>query len=279
MNDDCASQSAEPPGRLSVDLPFINPASAKRPSNARNLVIGPRARLFRERFFPAVTDFDWNDWHWQLRNRITDLRTLERFLQVSEDERLALEQHSGPLPVGITPYYASLLDEVNPTQPLRRTVVMVTAEHFRVPGEADDPLGEDHSSPVPGLVHRYPDRVLFLVTGFCSVYCRYCTRSRMVGNPGGEYRFNTKQWDRALEYIAAHKEIRDVLLSGGDPSDTGRQSSGMAVVPASPNPACRVPADRDESPVGSSATGDARAHSHVAQVPSALDEYSLYPSG
>ncbi len=217
MNDDCASQSAEPPGRLSVDLPFVNPAPAKRPSNARNLVIGPRARLFRERFFPAVTDFEWNDWHWQLRNRITDLRTLERFLQVSEDERLALQSHSGPLPVGITPYYASLIDEINPAQPLRRTVVMVTAEHFRVPGEADDPLGEDHSSPVPGLVHRYPDRVLFLVTGFCSVYCRYCTRSRMVGNPGGEYRFNTKQWDRALEYIASHTEIRDVLLSGGDP--------------------------------------------------------------
>ncbi|MFB3905454.1 MAG: KamA family radical SAM protein [Acidobacteriota bacterium] len=217
MNEDCASPSAEPPGRYS-NLPLMDPSLASTPVSANGKqVIGERTRLFRERFFPAVTDQDWNDWHWQLRNRITDLRTLERFIRVSEDERLAINQHSGPLPVGITPYYASLLDEYNPLQPLRRTVVMVTDEHRRVPGEADDPLNEDHDSPVPGLVHRYPDRVLFLVTGFCSVYCRYCTRSRMVGNPGGEYRFNIKQWERAIDYIAANPCIRDVLLSGGDP--------------------------------------------------------------
>jgi lysine 2,3-aminomutase len=216
MNEDCASPSAEPPGRR-ISLPLLDAQLAVPPQINGKFVIGPKARLFKERFFPQITDQDWSDWHWQLRNRITDLRALERILRVSEDERLALGQHRGPLPVGITPYYASLLDENNPQQPLRRTVVMVTSEHTRTVGESDDPLSEDHDTAVPGLVHRYPDRVLFLVTGFCSVYCRYCTRSRMVGNPGGEYRFNTHQWERAIEYIEANPSIRDVLLSGGDP--------------------------------------------------------------
>jgi lysine 2,3-aminomutase len=216
MNEDCASPSAEPPGRSQI-LPLID-ASPMSPVGSNNGTdTGPGTRLFRDRFFPSITDQEWNDWHWQLRNRITDLPTLARFLKISEDERVAIEQHRGPLPVGITPYYASLLDELNPMQPLRRTVVMVTDEQVRNFGEADDPLNEDHDTVVPGVVHRYPDRVLFLVTGFCSVYCRYCTRSRMVGNPGGEYRFNTSQWERAIDYIATHPQIRDVLLSGGDP--------------------------------------------------------------
>jgi lysine 2,3-aminomutase len=117
----------------------------------------------------------------------------------------------------MTPYYASLLDPDNPNQGLRKTVVMVEAEYLRNPGEERDPLNEDGDSPVPGLVHRYPDRVLFLVTGTCPVYCRYCTRSRMVGKPGGEYSFDTKQWEQAIAYIAATPTIRDVLISGGDP--------------------------------------------------------------
>jgi lysine 2,3-aminomutase len=98
---------------------------------------------------------------------------------------------------------------------------MAGGEYVRLPGEEDDPLGEDHDTVVPGLVHRYPDRVLFLTTGTCSTYCRYCTRSRLVGNPGGEYQFNVRNWDRALEYLEAHSEIRDVLLSGGDPLTIG----------------------------------------------------------
>jgi lysine 2,3-aminomutase len=126
-------------------------------------------------------------------------------------------RHQGSLPVGITPYYASLLDRENPDDPLRRTHIPVGQEYLRTPGEADDPLGEDHDAAVPGLVHRYPDRVLFLATGFCSTYCRYCTRSRMVGEAGGEYSFSRRQWEQALGYIEAHTEIRDVLISGGDP--------------------------------------------------------------
>jgi lysine 2,3-aminomutase len=105
----------------------------------------------------------------------------------------------------------------DPFEPLRRTHIPVGTEYLKTPGEADDPLGEDGHSVVPGLVHRYPDRVLFLATGFCSTYCRYCTRSRMVGEAGGDYTFSRPQWEEALNYIASHPEVRDVLISGGDP--------------------------------------------------------------
>jgi lysine 2,3-aminomutase len=118
--------------------------------------------------------------------------------------------------VGITPYYASLLDPADPAQGLRRTVVPVGAEYLRSRGEADDPLGEDGTSPVPGLVHRYPDRVLLLVTNFCSVYCRYCTRARMVGAVG-ERSIRKHDLEAAIDYIERTPVIRDVLLSGGDP--------------------------------------------------------------
>jgi lysine 2,3-aminomutase len=142
---------------------------------------------------------------------------LERAFTLSADERDAIERHKGSLPVGITPYYASLLDRENPEDGLRRTHIPVGQEYLRAPGEADDPLGEDHDAAVPGLVHRYPDRVLFLATGFCSTYCRYCTRSRMVGEAGGEYSFSKSQWEKAFAYLEAHTEVRDVLISGGDP--------------------------------------------------------------
>ncbi len=178
---------------------------------------GERIRRFRERFFPYTTDKEWNDWRWQLRNRIRSAHALERVIVLSDDERRATALPSGEaLPFAVTPYYAALLDPVNPLHPLRRTVVPVGAERLCDPREAADPLSEERDSPLPGLVHRYPDRVLFLVTDFCSTFCRYCTRSRMVGN-GGEGGFKRGQWERAIEYIASHPEIRDVLLSGGDP--------------------------------------------------------------
>ncbi len=178
---------------------------------------GEATRAFRRRYFPDATTVEWNDWRWQLRNRIKSLAHLERIFQLSDDERDAVSRHTGSLPVGITPYYASLMNLADPTDALRRTHIPVGQEYIKVQGEADDPLGEDHDLAAPGLVHRYPDRVLFLTTGFCSTYCRYCTRSRMVGEAGGIYDFSTKQWDKALAYIEAHPEIRDVLLSGGDP--------------------------------------------------------------
>lgn len=178
---------------------------------------GDETRAFRRRFFPDATSAEWNDWRWQLRNRIKTLAHLEKIFQLSDDEREAVGRHTGSLPVGITPYYASLMNLTDPTDGLRRTHIPVGQEYIKVQGEADDPLGEDHDLAAPGLVHRYPDRVLFLTTGFCSTYCRYCTRSRMVGEAGGIYDFSTRQWDQALAYIEQHTEVRDVLLSGGDP--------------------------------------------------------------
>jgi lysine 2,3-aminomutase len=120
------------------------------------------------------------------------------------------------LPLSITPYFASLLDEFDINQPLRKTVVPLVHEHSFSPGEEADPLGEEDDSPVPGLVHRYPDRVLFLVTNFCSTYCRYCTRSRMVGK-SKDHCVSLNRWEKAIEYIRNTKSVRDVLLSGGDP--------------------------------------------------------------
>ena len=162
--------------------PSPPPVRHARRRPAARLVISPRTQTFRKRFFPSVSAHDWNDWRWQLRHRIKDLDTLARIIHLSDDERTAITRHQGALPVGLNPYYASLLDPDDSHQPLRYTVVPVNGEYMRAPEEADDPLSEDSHSPVPGLVHRYPDRVLFLVTGFCSVYCRYCTRSRMVAH-------------------------------------------------------------------------------------------------
>ena len=173
------------------------------------------AREFRRRFFPDATDREWRDWHWQFRNRIRDADTLSQMILLSEDERQAFLHPGGALPFAITPYYASLLDASDARQPIRRTVVPVIDERFHAPGEAGDPLNEDMSSPVPGIVHRYPDRVLFLVTSLCSTHCRYCTRSRLVGN--NVRNISAEQWDRAIAYIEENDHIRDVLLSGGDP--------------------------------------------------------------
>jgi lysine 2,3-aminomutase len=179
--------------------------------------VGPQTRAFRKRFYPEIDAAQWNDWRWQARTRIRTLAELERIFVLSDDERDAVVRHQGSLPLGITPYYASLMAREDALEPLRRTHIPVGSEYLKTPGEADDPLGEDGHSAVPGLVHRYPDRVLFLATGFCSTYCRYCTRSRMVGEAGGDYTFSRPQWDEALNYIADNPEIRDVLISGGDP--------------------------------------------------------------
>ncbi|HOW69399.1 MAG TPA: KamA family radical SAM protein [Phycisphaerae bacterium] len=178
--------------------------------------IGSRTNAFCRRFYPDATAAEWNDWQWQLRNRIRDLAGLERVFRLSDDERETVLRLGGRLPIGITPYYASHMGHDDPNHPTRRAMIPVSGEFVRTVGEADDPLGEDGHSPVPGLVHRYPDRVLFLVTNFCATYCRYCTRARMVGH-SGEYHFNYKQYQKAVDYIGAHPEIRDVLLSGGDP--------------------------------------------------------------
>jgi lysine 2,3-aminomutase len=216
MDHERETDEAEPPSSVTGLVRPLFPPTVRERERIAPFPQSERSRLFRRRFFPDAAATDWNDWRWQLRNRIRDMAGLTRILRLSDDERAAVARHTGPLPVGITPYYASLLSETDPAQPLRRTHIPVGGEYVRGPGESDDPLGEDHDAVVPGLVHRYPDRVLFLATGFCSTYCRYCTRSRMVGG-NGEYTFSLSQWQRAIDYIAATPTIRDVLLSGGDP--------------------------------------------------------------
>ncbi|MEX0707682.1 MAG: KamA family radical SAM protein [Woeseia sp.] len=175
-----------------------------------------QSAAFLARHYPDATTDDWNDWRWQNRHRVRTLADLERMIELSDEEAAAIRRHTGSLPVGITPYYASLLDRNDPSQPLRRTVVPVLGEYDVSRGENDDPLGEDSHSPVPGLVHRYPDRVLLLVTNFCSVYCRYCTRARMVGSVG-ERSVKKSDIEAALGYIEQTQAVRDVLISGGDP--------------------------------------------------------------
>jgi lysine 2,3-aminomutase len=204
---------------VQISFPFYSHYSTlvRRPKRIINkFPISPRAEEFRRRAFPGSTISQWNDWRWQLRNRITSLEQLSELLTLTMDEITAICRHRGTLPLAITPYDASLLASDQPSQPLRRTVVPVCDEYLLTAGEAEDPLGEDRDSPVHGLVHRYPDRVLFLVTDFCSTNCRYCTRSRLIGTEQRKQGL-ARQWEHALQYIETHPEIRDVLLSGGDP--------------------------------------------------------------
>jgi lysine 2,3-aminomutase len=175
----------------------------------------PKTRAFRRLFFRDVADKQWNDWRWQARNRIRTLDQLEQMLLLSDEEREGIARSGAMLPVGITPYYMSLLSASDDQQPLRRTVIPTVHEFTQGRGEAADPLGEEHDSPVPGLVHRYPDRVLLLVLDFCSSYCRYCTRSRVVGQ--GEIVPSEERLEQAFDYIRRTPTVRDVLLSGGDP--------------------------------------------------------------
>lgn len=215
-------------GRTSLNghgRPGSSPANAHRietPTDGnlavslrRRAYSNPRTRAFRKRFFPQATDKEWNDWRWQSRHRIRSLADMEAMLRLSDGERDALSRGGMMLPVGISPYYMSLLDPEDAEQPLRKTVVPNSAEFVRTAGEADDPLGEDSHSPVPGLVHRYPDRVLLLALDFCSTYCRYCTRSRVVGH--GEIAPNEARLEAAFDYLRKTPQIRDVLISGGDP--------------------------------------------------------------
>ena len=158
---------------------------------------------------------DWNDWHWQLRNRITNLAQLETLLELSPQERAGCLFAAHKLALAITPHFFNLIDPQDPNCPVRRQVIPHIDESVVAPGESEDPVGEEGTMPVPGIVHRYPDRVLFLVTDRCASYCRYCTRSRLVSN-AQSYDFHP-ELEQGLQYIAAHPEVRDVLISGGDP--------------------------------------------------------------
>ena len=156
----------------------------------------------------------WNDWTWQLRHRICNTETLEKLLPLTATEREGCLHAKKRLAFAITPYFFNLIDPENPDCPIRKQVVPRAEEFEKDPEELSDPVGEESSMPVPGLVHRYPDRVLLLVTDRCASYCRYCTRSRLVSD-AQSYHFHP-HIEPALKYLEAHKEVRDVLISGGD---------------------------------------------------------------
>ncbi len=168
----------------------------------------------KKSYFPNVSDDDWNNWHWQVKNRITSLEMLERYIKLSDNEKKAILQVLGKFRMAITPYYLTLMDPDDPKCPVRMQAIPTINEMHVGSHDFNDPLHEDVDSPVPGLTHRYPDRVLFLITDMCSMYCRHCTRRRFAGQNDNE---RTKSSiDAGIEYIKNHPEVRDVLLSGGD---------------------------------------------------------------
>ena len=193
-----------------------SPVNGGEPPSGRLLQSLKEFRSAGRGFWCDVSDADWNDWHWQLKHRITTPEQLQRLMPMLTPEEFAgakLSNHK--LALAITPYFFNLIDPADEHCPIRRQVIPRIEETHTASWEMSDPCGEDSHSPVPGLVHRYPDRVLFLVTDRCAAYCRYCTRSRLVSNASG-YDFHP-EFDKQIAYIAQHPEIRDVLLSGGDP--------------------------------------------------------------
>ncbi|MHB1315711.1 MAG: lysine 2,3-aminomutase [Christensenellales bacterium] len=161
------------------------------------------------------TDEQWNDWKWQFKNRITSVEELGKVIPLSEQEKQEISKCLTLFRMAITPYYASLMDPKDPGCPIRMQAVPTINETRILPCEMDDPLNEEQDSPVKNIVHRYPDRVLFLVTHQCSMYCRHCTRRRTVGEE--DKLITDGEVDDAIRYIAQHPQIRDVLVSGGDP--------------------------------------------------------------
>lgn len=191
---------------LAVQQTFIDPAVLKRS------IIGDYHRID---LWKDVSELDWEDWHWQVKNRIRTEENLSHLIKLTSEEEEGVKKSRGRLSLALTPYWATLMDPDDPNCPIRKQAVPVKLELKTSPHEMNDPCAEDRDSPVPGLVHRYPDRALLLVTEMCFSYCRHCTRRRMVGEDKNI--LDLKNLDRAVDYIRSNRKIRDVLISGGDP--------------------------------------------------------------
>jgi lysine 2,3-aminomutase len=161
-----------------------------------------------------ITDEQWNDWHWQVQNRIDKVEDLKKVVNLTKEEEEGITKSLEILRMGITPYYALLMDKDDPNCPVRKQAIPTIYETCKSDADMEDPLHEDEDSPVPGLTHRYPDRVLLLITDMCSMYCRHCTRRRFAGQKDDLMPMD--RIDMAIEYIRNTPVIRDVLLSGGD---------------------------------------------------------------
>jgi lysine 2,3-aminomutase len=213
-----------PSGQAEIAAERPNGTGAGRPlavAPVRGEPVRPVPHIL-SRFPPAprsvwkgVPDALWNDWHWQQRERVTTLAQLEEVIRVSPEERRAAVETESEFHMGITPYYAALMDPDDPSCPIRLQSVPTMGEMQIAPADLEDPLAEERDMPVRGITHRYPDRVLFYTTHNCPVYCRHCTRKRKVADPTSAAA--KKQIEDGLAYIASHPEIRDVVVSGGDP--------------------------------------------------------------
>jgi len=199
-----AEDAPEPPGAL-------RPLTA-----AQEIVRAPASglNLVGRRAFDA-TDEQWSDWRWQMSRRLRSQQDFQRILELSGEEMDGLTIACKKFVVGVTPYWASLMERDNPDCPIRRQVVPSVKELYCSPTDMEDPCGEDRDMKAPGLVHRYPDRALFLSSDKCASYCRYCTRSRLVGN--GELGSALERLELAASYVESRPQVRDVLISGGDP--------------------------------------------------------------
>ena len=198
------------------DETIITEDPAEPPSCAHDADEPPLtpSKSFRLKFYPDVSDAQWNDWHWHFKNRITTVEDLIRFIPLSVKEKTRLKLVTARYPLAITPYYLSLMDLSNPNDPVRMQAVPSTLEMAGGIGN-EDPLAEERDSVVPGLVHRYPDRVLMVLTDICAMLCRHCTRKREWQHGGWIH--SPEQVERMLDYIRKNTQIRDVIISGGDP--------------------------------------------------------------
>ncbi len=190
---------------LQIEIPAV-PRPPKRSRDYQQVSI-----------YKDVNPLDWEDWHWQLKRRICSKEELSQIIRLTPEEEKGIDKARGRLAMAITPYWANLIDADDPDCPIRRQSVPVGAEFSIAPHEMADPCAEDRDSPAPHLVHRYPDRVLLLATEHCAMYCRHCTRRRLVGDHQDKEEDPLTRFDAAIEYIKANRKIRDVLISGGDP--------------------------------------------------------------
>jgi lysine 2,3-aminomutase len=206
-----ADPEEEPPGRRRG----ARAAEGKDRREAPRTGVAARFAPGSRGIWADVPDAQWNDWHWQQRRRITRLDQLEEVIRVSDDERRATVETASEFHMGITPYYAALMDPEDPRCPIRLQSVPTMGERVLLPMDLEDPLAEERDMPVPGITHRYPDRVLLYTTHNCPVYCRHCTRKRKVSDPTSAAA--KRQIDDAIDYIARTPAVRDVVISGGDP--------------------------------------------------------------
>ena len=201
-------QVSQPESESSDDYP------AKCKDN-ESLLQKIKLKLFIDENFRGITFEEWYDWKWQIKNSITNAEKLIEILGKKKNGTI-INMPENHLPFRITPYFIYLLDTLSSDHPLYKTIIPTVNELNSIDGEKEDPLDEEKFSPVPNIVHRYPDRALFLVTGFCSAYCRYCTRSHMTSKRT-YINVSAREWEAGFQYIENHSEIRDVIVSGGDP--------------------------------------------------------------